>query len=46
MRSKAVRFIDGPILLLAVPGSGKTTIIRICLRNTRGKMFMIKNIWE
>ena len=26
-QSEAVRSIDGPVLLLAVPGSGKTTVL-------------------
>ena len=37
---EAVRTIDGPVLLLAVPGSGKTTV----LVNRLGYMLYVKNI--
>ena len=37
---KAIRTVDGPVLLLAVPGSGKTTV----LVNRLGYMMYVKGI--
>ena len=38
---KAVRQVDGPVLLLAVPGSGKTTVLVTRL----GYMALCCGIW-